>query len=106
MEASGLEKITDPQKRFRWANWFNQEVGRSSVQRAFFGFLTCISSQYYDRQKTFKSVRRTKHFQNSKPIHVRHDEIEQNQVRIKSGTGFERLAGIRKSQDATITFHP
>src|ERR1700730_4993567 len=100
MEAPGLEKIPNAQKRFRWTNWLNQKVGRSGVQRAFFSFLACISSQYHDRQKTFKSVRGTKHLQNSKPIHVRHDEIEQNQVRIKSGTGFERLARIGKSQDA------
>jgi hypothetical protein len=102
MKASSFEKIADAQERFRLANGLNQKISGSVFQGASFGLFTDVTSQYHDWQEIFGRVG-TKSFQNGKSVDLRHNQVEQDQVGIKIGAGFERMPRIRNPHDAAVT---
>src|SRR5260370_28957610 len=77
VKSPDLEKIADTQKRFCLANWLYQKVSRSSFQCAGSGLFSYVSGQHHDWQKTFRAIL-PKRFQQSKPVHLWHDQVEQD----------------------------
>ena len=72
---------------------FVQEIGRAKIQGPKFGFLIHIGGEDNDWKKNFGPIARER-FQNGKAIHMGHEEIEQDQVRIEFAAKLDHLAGI------------
>jgi hypothetical protein len=94
VETPHLEKIGDSEKTFQVVKGLEQKIGRTCAKRRALGFLGRISGQHDDRKEDFIAGG-AKGVEDRKSIHVRHHQIEQNQVWREGVTSFKGQAGIR-----------
>jgi hypothetical protein len=89
-----LEEIGDAEKNFEVVEGLEQKIGRACAECRAFSLAVRIGGQHDDWKENLIAGR-TKGVEDCKSIHVRHHQVQQNQIRREGVTSFEGQARIR-----------
>jgi hypothetical protein len=97
-----LEEIGDAQKDFHLVERLKQKIGRAGGEGSASGGLVGIGREHDDREKDL-AAGGPQGMKDGKSIHVRHHQIEEDQVRRELVANFEGQAGIGNGPHLFVT---